>query len=611
MIPLTAPPQILSRRAGVVEPENSVVEAHSTEIAHEPQSFLRRYVFSQDHKVIGLQYLLTAVFVALVAGGLAILIRMQLAWPSATWPLLQKVFPAGMTGGVMKPEFYLSLVTMHGTLMVFFVISYALLGGFGNYLIPLQIGARDMAYPFLNMLSYWVALLATLVMLSSFFVEGGAAAAGWTSYPPLSAVPEAVPGSAWGQTLWLLGMALFIVSFTMGGLNYFVTILNLRAEGMTLMRLPLTIWSLFLATIIGLLSFPPLTAAAIMLLMDRHGGTSFYLPAGMFFGNKLLPNQGGTPLLWQHLFWFLGHPEVYVLILPALGMAFDVIAAFTRKPVFGYRMTVYSFCAIGVLGMVVWGHHMYVSGMSPYIGEFFSVGTLLITIPSAIIGFNLLACFWGGSLRFRTPMLFATGLVALFGLGGFGGIFLGTPTSDIFLHDSYFVVGHFHFMIGGVTLFGLLAGVYYWYPKFFGRMMNESLGKIHFWLTFVSFYFVFLWMHFLGLGGMPRRYYAFTEYKFLEGLSEQNLYITFAAFILGAAQLLFLFNFVWSLRKGAKAPENPWEAATLEWTAPSPPPHGNWPGPLPVVYRWPYEYGVAAGGLDYLPQTDAGGPTSG
>jgi len=581
-------------------------DAHLSEVVHEPQSFIRRYIFSQDHKVIGLQYFLTAVFVSLVAGGLAMLIRMQLAWPTATWPLLQKVFPDGFSGGIMKPEFYLSIVTMHGTLMVFFVISYALLGGFGNYLIPLQIGARDMAYPFLNMLSYWVALLATVVMLGSFYVEGGAAAAGWTSYPPLSAVPEAVPGSAMGQTLWLLGMALFIVSFTMGGLNYFVTILNLRARGMSWMRLPLTIWSLFLATVIGLLAFPPLTAAAIMLLMDRHGGTSFYLPAGLFFGKKLLAHQGGTPLLWQHLFWFLGHPEVYVLILPPLGMTFDVLAAFTRKPVFGYRMTVYSFWTIGALSMIVWGHHMYVSGMSPYIGEFFSVGTLLITIPSAIIGFNLLASLWGGSLRFTTPMLFALGVLALFGLGGFGGLFLGTPTSDIFLHDTYFVVGHFHYMIGGVTLFGMFAGLYFWYPKFFGRMMNETLGKIHFWLTFVPFYFVFLWMHFLGLGGMPRRYYAFNEYQFLSALAGQNLYISIAAFILGAAQLLFLFNFLWGIWKGRKASENPWEATSLEWTAPSPPPHGNWPGRTPTVHRWAYEYGVEAGDRDYLPQSAAG-----
>jgi cytochrome c oxidase subunit 1 len=409
-----------------------------------------------------------------------------------------------------------------------------------------------------------------------------------------------------GQTLWLIGIALFIVSFTMGGLNYFVTILNFRARGMSWMRLPLTIWSLFVATVIGLLAFPPLTAAAIMLLMDRHGGTSFYLPAGLFFGNKLLPHQGGTPLLWQHLFWFLGHPEVYVLILPPLGIAFDVLAAFTRKPVFGYRWTVYSLWTIAGLSMVVWGHHMYVSGMSPYIGEFFSIGTLLITIPSALIGFNLLASLWGGSLRFRTPMLFVIGVLTLFGLGGFGGIFLGTATSDIYLHDTYFVVGHFHYMIGGVTLFGMYAGVYFWYPKFFGRMMNETLGKVHFWLTFVSFYIIFLWMHFLGLGGMPRRYYNFSEFQFMETLRGQNLYISIAAFALGAAQLLFLFNFLWSLRKGEKAPANPWGATTLEWTAPSPPPHGNWAGSTPTVYRWPYEYGVDGKADEFLPQSASG-----
>jgi cytochrome c oxidase subunit 1 len=583
-----------------------VAAIHPLELGHEQRSFLRRYVFSQDHKVIGLQYMITAVFVALIAGALAMVMRIQLAWPQGKWPILEKLLPVGFAGGVLAPEFYLSIVTMHGTLMVFFVISYALLGGFGNYLIPLQIGARDMAFPFLNMLSYWVAFLATVVMLSSFFVEGGAAASGWTAYPPLSAVEQAVPGSGLGQTLWILGMALFIVSFTMGGLNYFVTIVNLRARGMSWMRLPLTVWALFLATILGLLAFPPLTAAAIMLLFDRHGSTSFFLPAGLFFGNQVLPHQGGTPLLWQHLFWFLGHPEVYVLILPALGIAFDVIAAFARKPVFGYRMTVYSFCTIGALGMVVWGHHMFVSGMSPFLGEIFTVGTLLITIPSAIIGFNLLASLWGGALRFNTPMLFAIGLLTLFGLGGFGGIFLGSATSDIYLHDTYFVVGHFHFMIGGVTLFGILAGVYYWYPKFFGRRMNETLGKVHFWMTFPAFYVVFLWMHFLGLGGMPRRYYAFYEYSFLKPIAHQHVFITLAAFVLGAAQLIFLFNFFWSLRKGERAGENPWNAATLEWTAPSPPPHGNWPDDPPRVYRWPYEYGVSVEDRDFLSQSTPG-----
>ncbi len=580
-----------------------MAESQATEVVHEPASFIRRYIFSTDHKVIGIQYYLAGMFVAVVAGLLAMLIRVQLAWPMAKWPLLGKLFPAGMAGGVMKPEFYLALITMHGTLMVFFVISFALVSGFGNYLIPLQIGTRDMAFPFLNMLSFWVAVPATLIMLVSFFVEGGAAAAGWTAYPPLSAVPEAVPGSGLGQTLWLLGMALFIVSFTMGSLNFFTTILNLRAMGMSMMRLPVTIWALFLGAILGLLAFPPLTAAAIMLLFDRHGGTSFYLPAGLFFGNKLLPHAGGTPLLWQHLFWFLGHPEVYVLALPALGIAFDVLAPFIRKPIFGYRLTIYSFLAIGFLGMIVWGHHMFVTGMSPYVGEFFSVGTLLITIPSAIVGLNLLASLWGARIRFTTAMLFALGIVSLFGTGGFGGIFLGTATADIFLHDTYFVVGHFHYMIGGVTLFGIFAGTYYWFPKISGRMMSERLGKLHFWLTFVPFYATFLAMHFLGLGGTPRRYYAFTKFEYLQAFQGLNVFITHSALILGAAQLIFLWNLFWNAWKGPRAERNPWKATTLEWLAPSPPPHGNWGLSLPTVHRWPYEYSVPGVTEDYTPQT--------
>ncbi len=578
-----------------------MAEVH--DVTHAPKSFVRRYVFSTDHKVIGIQYFLTGMVVAVVAGLLAMLIRLQLAWPIAKWPLLGKLFPAGMEAGVMKPEFYLALVTMHGTLMVFFVISFALVSGFGNYLIPLQIGARDMAFPFLNMLSYWVVVPATLIMLASFLVEGGAAAAGWTAYPPLSAVQQAIPGSGLGQTLWILGMALFIVSFTMGGLNFFTTILNLRTKGMSMMRLPVIIWAMFIAAILGLLAFPPLTAAAIMLLFDRHGGSSFFLPSGLFFGNKLLPHAGGTPLLWQHLFWFLGHPEVYVLLLPALGIACDVLAPFTRKPLFGYRMTIFSFWAIGFLSMIVWGHHMFVSGMSPYVGEFFSVGTLLITIPSAIVGLNLLASLWGASIRLTTAMLFALGVIALFGTGGLGGIFLGTATSDIYLHDTYFVVGHFHYMIGGVTLFGIFAGTYYWFPKMFGRMMNEKLGKLHFWLTMVPFYIVFLGMHFLGLGGTPRRYYAFTKFEFLQAFQGLNVLITISAFVLGAAQLIFLFNFFWSLAKGPKAEGNPWKATTLEWTAGSPPPHGNWGASLPTAHRWPYEYSVPDAAEDYTPQT--------
>lgn len=581
----------------------AVARAHVVEPRHEPTSFLRRYIFSTDHKVIGIQYLLTGMVMAVIAGAMAMLIRLQLGWPMEKWPLLAKLFPSGMEGGVMKPEFYISLVTMHGTLMVFFVISMALVSGFGNFLIPLQIGARDMAFPVLNMLSYWTVVPACVIMIGSFFVEGGAAASGWTAYPPLSAVRQAVPGSGWGQTLWLIGMALFIASFTMGGLNYVTTILNLRARGMSLMRLPLLVWTMFIAAIIGLLAFPPLTAAAILLLFDRHGGTSFFLPSGLYFGNQVLPHQGGSPLLWQHLFWFLGHPEVYVLILPALGVALEIIAPFTRKPIFGYRLVVYSLVAIAALSMIVWGHHMFVSGMSPYLGEFFAIGTMAITIPSALIGFCMIASLWGSRLQLTTPMLFALGCIAFFGTGGLGGIFLGNATSDIQLHDTYFVVGHFHFMIGGVTLLALFAGTYYWFPKMFGRMMNERLGKVHFWLTLLAFYGVFLTQHFLGLGGMPRRYYQFTRFEFLQSLQDLNRFVSICAFVLGAAQLLFLVNFFWSLFRGARAEPNPWRAATLEWTAPSPPPHGNWGASPPEVHRWPYDYSLPGAQQDYVPQT--------
>jgi cytochrome c oxidase subunit 1 len=574
-------------------------EAH-----HEPTSFVRRYIFSMDHKVIGIQYLLTAMFMAVIASGLAMMMRTQLAWPDSRWPLLGKILPEAVSNGVMKPEFYLSMVTIHGTLMAFFVVSFALLSGFGNYLIPLQIGARDMAYPLLNMLSYWIGLLGSLILLFSFFVEGGASQSGWTAYPPLSAVKAAVPGSAMGQTLWILGMALFIVSFTMGGLNYFVTVMNLRAPGMSLMRMPLTVWAMLVSAVIGLLAFPPLTAAAVMLLLDRHAGTSFYLPAGLFFGNKLLPNSGGTPLLWQHLFWFLGHPEVYVLALPALGMAFDILPAFTRKPPFGHKATVVSLWIIAFLSLIVWGHHMFVSGMSPYIGEFFSVGTLLVTLPSVVIGVNLVASLWGANIRFSVPLLFVIGQIVLFGIGGLGGIFLGTATSDIYLHDTYYVVGHFHYMIGGVTLFAIFGGIYFWFPKMFGRMMNQTLGKIHFWFTLIPFFLVFLGMHFIGLGGVPRRYFSFGQYEFTRRFQDVHAEITYVAFVLGAAQLIFLFNFFWSLKFGAKAGTNPWEATSLEWTADSPPRHGNWGETQPVVHRWAYEYSAPGAPADFTPQTE-------
>jgi cytochrome c oxidase subunit 1 len=570
-----------------------------------PGGFVARYVFSTDHKVIGIQYIVTGLLMALVGTGLAAIIRLQLGWPTHRWVLLSRLLPAGMPDGIMTPEFYLAVVTMHGTIMVFFFISYVLVSGFGNYLVPLQVGARDMAFPFLNMLSFWVALVSAALIVASFFVEGGAAASGWTAYPPLSAVPAAVPGSHMGQTVWLLSMALFIASFTMSGLNIVATVFSVRARGMSLMRLPLTVWSYFIASIIGLLAFPPLTAAAVMLLLDRHLGTSFFLPSGLVIGNRLLPNTGGSPLLWQHLFWFLGHPEVYVLILPALGVTSDIIPAFTRKPVFGYRLSVWSLAAVGALSMIVWGHHMFVSGMSPFTGEYFSLVTLTITVPMTVYGVNMMASLWGARLQLRVPMLFALGALALFGSGGFGGLFLGNATADMQLHDTYFVVGHFHMMIGGVTLMGAFAAIYFWFPKMFGRSTGETLGRVHFWLTFPPFFLIFLMQHFLGLQGAPRRYYAFTAYDYLQHTAASNRIISIAAMVLIAGQLAFVVNFLWSLVRGRVAGANPWQATTLEWTVASPPPHGNFDRD-PTVHRWAYEYGVVTADGDFATQTVPG-----
>jgi len=554
-----------------------------------PQGYLRRYVFSTDHKVIGLQYLLTAMFMALVGGGLAALIRVQVAWP---------------TLAVVAPETYLSVVTMHGTIMVFFVVSLALVSGFGNFLIPLQIGARDMAYPLLNALSYWTIVPGCLLMLLAFFVEGGAAAAGWTAYPPLSALAEAVPGSGLGQTLWLLAMALFIASFTMGGLNYITTILNCRAKGMTLMRMPLSVWMFFVSAILGVLAFPPLTAAALMLLGDRHLGTSFFLPGGLVFGEEVLAHEGGTPLLFQHLFWFLGHPEVYVIVLPAVGIAFDVIAAHARRPPFGYRISVWATLLIAFLSMIVWGHHMYVSGMNPLVGEYFSIATVSITAPFSVLGINLIASLWRAKIRFTTAMVFALGIISVIGTGGLGGLYLGTSTSDIYFHDSYFVVGHFHLMIGVVTLMGTFAACYHWFPKMFGRLMDERLGKLHFWLTYVPMMAVFVLMHYQGLSGMLRRYYDHSMYAFqAEGIRLART-ISYFAFAAIAGQLLFLVNFGWSALRGRRASENPWEATSMEWNTASPAPHGNFEAD-PVARRGPYDYAPPGSRQDFAPQWTA------
>jgi cytochrome c oxidase subunit 1 len=575
----------------------------------DPQSFWSRYVFSQDHKTIGKQYLFTGLFMGLFAVTWSVLIRLQIAWPEATWPLLGRFFPGLYESGVLLPERYLSLVTMHGTVMIFFVISFALVSGFGNFIIPLHIGARDMAYPFLNMLSYWTIVPACLLMLASFFVPDGAAAGGWTAYPPLSALPNAAPGSGLGQTLWLLAMALFIASFTMGGLNYVTTVLNLRTRGMSLMRMPLTTWTLFFAAVLGILAFPALTAAAIMLLLDRLGGTSFFVPEGLVLGGQLVEHQGGTPLLFQHLFWFLGHPEVYVLVLPALGIAFDVVATFGRRPVFGYRTSVWSLVVIAVLSMIVWGHHMFTSGMSPYLGEYFSIATVAITIPFAVLGMNLIASLWRSQIRLTAAMLFALGIVAAVGIGGLGGLWLGTATSDMYLHDSYFVVGHFHFMIGVVTGFAIIAGTYFWFPKMFGRHTNEMLGKVHFWLSAIGIFPAFVAMHYLGLGGHLRRLYDPGAYEYALPMLWMNVGISVALFIAAAAQVIFVVNVLWSLFRGKRAEQNPWDGATLEWTAPSPAPHLNW-HELPVVYRGPYEYRVDGARDGYRRQTEPEAPVA-
>ena len=570
---------------------------------HAEGSFWTRYVFSTDHKMIGKQYLLTGMFMALFAVAWSTMVRVQLAWPAATWPLLGKLFPGLYQDGVLLPEKYLSLVTMHGTVMIFFVVSLALVSGFGNFIIPLQVGARDMAYPFLNMLSYWTIVPACLVMLGSFFVEGGAAAAGWTAYPPLSALADAVPGSGLGQTLWILAMALFIASFTMGSLNYVTTILNLRTCGMSMFRMPLSVWTFFIASILGVLAFPALTAAAIMLLLDRVGGTSFFLPAGIVIGGTTpVPGGGGTPLLFQHLFWFLGHPEVYVLILPAIGIAFDVVATFGRRPVFGYRTSVWALLVVAVLSMIVWGHHMFTTGMNPYVGEYFSIATVMITVPFAVLGMNLIASLWRAEIRLTTAMLFALGVLAAIGVGGMGGLWLGTATSDMYLHASYFVVGHFHLMIGTATFFAIFTATYYWFPKMFGRLMNETLGKVHFWLTVAPVIVAFVSMHYLGMAGHLRHLYNPSAYGYAKATQWLNAPISYALFLAAAAQLVFLYNFFRSLKRGERSGPNPWQGATLEWTTPSPAPHGNWTE-LPVVHRGPYEYRVDGAPEGYRPQT--------
>jgi len=583
------------------------MEAHETEHAHPQLGFWRKYVFSTDHKVVAIQYLITAMAMAVIGGTLSLLMRLELAWPppGTLWPTFAKLMPDAFAGGVMKPEFYISLVTMHGTIMVFFLFTAVLTGGFGNFLIPLQIGARDMAFPFLNALSYWVFLLSCIVIFSALFVAGGAPYGGWTAYAPLSALPNIGPNQDVGMTLWITAIALFSISGLMGGLNYVTTILTMRTKGMSMMRLPLTQWSLLVTAILGLLAFPVLLAAGILLIFDRTGGTSFFIPAGIIMKDKeLMSHSGGHPLLWQHLFWFFGHPEVYIVILPGMGMASDILSAFCRKPIFSYRMMVYSMVAIAALSFVVWGHHMFVSGMSPFLGSVFTITTLLIAVPSAIKTFNWLGTVWGARIRFTAAGLFAIGFVSMFVSGGLSGIFLGTSAADIYLQDTYFVVAHFHLVMAIAPLFAAFGGLYYWFPKMFGRFMNETLGKLHFWITFVGVYCIFFPMHVLGIGGQMRRIYDPLSYTFLHPQQVLNVFISISAIIVAAAQLIFLANFFVSIFAGRKNTENnPWHTTTLEWQTPSPPGHGNFGAELPTVYRWAFDYGVPGAPDDFVPQS--------
>ncbi|MDX2250561.1 MAG: cbb3-type cytochrome c oxidase subunit I [Bacteroidia bacterium] len=568
---------------------------------HHHGNFWTHYVFSQDHKIIARQFLITGIIMAAVGVLLSLLFRIQLAYPETAFPFLETILGKWAPGGQLDPNFYLALVTMHGTIMVFFVLTAGLSGTFSNFLIPLQIGARDMASGFINMLSYWFFFASCVIMLASLFISTGPASGGWTIYPPLSALPQAIPGSGLGMTMWLVAMALFIASSLMGGINYITTVLNLRTQGMSLMRLPLTVWAFLLTAIIGVLSFPVLFSAALLLIFDRLLGTSFYL-SDIYIAGELLHYQGGSPILFQHLFWFLGHPEVYIVLLPALGIASEVVSVHSRKPIFGYQFMIGSMIAIGLLSFIVWAHHMFVTGMNPFLGTVFMIFTLVIAVPSAIKAFNYIATLWRGNIQFNTPILFAIGLVSFFITGGITGIYLGNAALDIPLHDTYFVTAHFHLVMGSASAFGFFAGVYQWFPKMFGRMMNARLGYAHFWLTFLSLYLVFFPMHFMGLGGVARHYYSNTAFSFMEVFVNLQTFITFAAFLGGTAQLLFVINFFGSIFFGKEAPLNPWKSNTLEWTTPRNPGHGNWPGDIPHVYRWPYDYSKPGIKEDYLPQ---------
>ncbi|MBI2739871.1 MAG: cbb3-type cytochrome c oxidase subunit I [Rhodospirillales bacterium] len=571
----------------------SVAEVADVELYH-PKSWITRYVFSQDAKIIAIQYSITALSIGLVALVLSWLMRMQLAFPGLL--------------SFIDSESYYQFMTMHGMIMVIYLLTALFLGGFGNYLIPLMLGARDMVFPYVNMLSYWVYLLAVLVLVASFFVTGGPTGAGWTLYPP-QAILATTPGKPWGIIVMLLSLMLFIIGFTMGGLNYVVTVLQGRTRGMTLLRMPLTVWGIFTATVLALLAFPALFVGCVMMLLDRVIGTSFFMPAIVSVGEQL-PYKGGSPILFQHLFWFFGHPEVYIVALPAFGIVSDLISTHARKNIFGYRMMVWAIVAIGALSFLVWAHHMYVSGMHPAFGYFFATTTLIIAIPTAIKVYNWVLTLWRGDIHLTVPMLYALAFIITFVNGGLTGLFLGNVVVDVPLSDTMFVVAHFHMVMGVAPIFVIFGGIYHWYPKVTGRLLSEGLGKLHFWVTFLGAYAIFFPLHYVGLMGVPRRYYEMGEMAFVPPSTVTlNAFITVVALIVGAAQLVFVFNLVRSLTRGRPAGGNPWGATTLEWQTPQTPPgHGNWGKTLPVVYRWAYDYSVPGAAQDFLPQNQPPAP---
>ncbi|MEX0704166.1 MAG: cbb3-type cytochrome c oxidase subunit I [Planctomycetales bacterium] len=571
--------------------------------AHHEPGFVRKYVFSTDHKIIGVQFLITTLLMLMVGGFLALAVRWQLAWPWQSMPILGQLF--AQEGGQISPEFYTMLFTMHATVMIFLVIIPILAGAFGNFLIPLMIGADDMAFPTLNMLSYWFMWPAIALFMLS-FLFGGGPASGWTSYPVLSDIPWAAPGSGTAQTFWLLALTFVGFSSMMGSINYMTTIINMRAPGMTLFRMPLTIWAMLITAILQAFALPVLTAAGFMQLFDRiriaglH--TCFFFPSGLYINGQEVIHGGGQPLLWQHLFWFYSHPAVYIMLLPAMGMVSDMLSCMARKPVFGYKPMVYSLAAIAGLGFIVWGHHMFTSGMNPALGMTFMVSTIMIALPSAIKTFNWIGTLWGGRLQFNTVLLNCVAFVSLFVVGGLSGIFMAAVPVDIYIHDTYFIVAHFHYILFGATLFGVFGGIFFWFPKMFGRTMNEGLGKLHFALTFIGFNGTFFPMHLLGVAGMPRRYADPYIHPYLEHLLPMNQFMTISAILMGTAQFLLLGNFFYSMFFGPKVGRNPWRANGLEWTAPSPPGHGNF-DVAPVVFRGPYEYSSPLVERDYLMQT--------